>query len=100
METKRHILLIFVALLLGGCGSGDDPMADARHALAAGDRRLIGYMGIGLVVPGTPAGFEHWNYAPGVRVRSNVTDTSPGDEIDNAADYATKYNQVILGGTP
>jgi hypothetical protein len=96
---KHRILLTFIlaSLLLAGCGA--NPRADAERALARGDRRLVGYMGYGLVVPGTPAGFEHWSYGPGVRVLPGVTDTSPVGEIREADAYASRYNRVILGGS-
>src|SRR5262245_18569840 len=63
MEHGRCILFLFVAAIsLAGCGSrsntpGSDPVADAKHALAQGDRRVAGYMGYAMVVPGTPSGF-------------------------------------------
>jgi hypothetical protein len=84
-----------------GCGSAcrlseADAVADAKEAIAQGDLRLVGYMGIGMVVPGTPLEFQHWTYAPGVKVISNVTDTSPSGAIEEARAYATRYNQIIL----
>ena len=98
MEHRSRTFFLLAALLIAGCGSRPEPVADAKQALAAGDRRLVGYMGVGLIVPGTPKGFPHWTYAPGVRVASNVTDTSSRQEIAKAANYATRYNQVILAG--
>ena len=79
-------------------GTLSDPVNDAKLALVQGDRRLIAYMGFGTVVPGTPAGFDYSTYAPGVKRISNVTDISRREEIERADDYATLYNQVILGG--
>src|SRR5688572_11637581 len=105
MGHGRRILFL-LAIWLAGCSSssntpgtpGSDPVADAKRALAQGDRRVAGYMGYALVVPGTPPVFQHWTYAPGVKIVSNVTDTSPRKEIEKADDYATRYHQVILGG--
>ncbi len=95
--------IVCLVALLGplGCNSAlitseVDPAADAKRAMALGDRHLVGYMGFGLVVPGTPQGFQYWTYAPGVQVVSHVTDTSQSAEIEKAADYAIRYNRVIL----
>ncbi|HEX8522442.1 MAG TPA: hypothetical protein VF669_09310 [Tepidisphaeraceae bacterium] len=108
MEHGRRILCLLATIWLVGCGprsntSVPDPVADAKAALAQGDRRVVGYMGYALVVPGTPPGFQHWTYAPGVNIVSNVTDTSPRKAIKAADDYATRYNRVVLvgsGGAP
>jgi hypothetical protein len=104
MEHRRRILCLVLTMFLAGCGSksstaGSGPEADAKRALAQGDRRLVGYMGFAMVVPGTPPGFQHATYAPGVKIVSSVTDTSPRREIEAADDYAARYNRVILGGT-
>jgi hypothetical protein len=106
MERRRRILFPVAALFISGCvvalcvwGRGPNPVSDAKRAAAAGDRRLVGYMGVGLVVPGTPPGFQHWTYSPGVKVVSHVSDTSSPREIQKADDYAARYNQVILGAT-
>ena len=104
MEHRSRIFCLAIALCVTGCNSassasGSDPVADAKRALAQGDRRVVGYMGYAMVVPGTPPGFQRWSYAPGVKVVSSVTDTSARKDIEQAADYATRYNQVVLGST-
>ena len=97
MAHKLPGLCLLVALVFSGCDSQPDPAADARRAVAAGDRRLVGYMGVGLVVPGTPAGFQPETYGPGVRVLPDITDTSPPAESEKADAYASRYNKVVLG---
>jgi len=82
------------AVLLVGCATGAD--VDAQKAISSGDNRLVGYMGIGLVVPGTPTGFDVYAYRPGVRVLPGVTDTSSGFEIRRADSYARDYNRIVL----
>jgi hypothetical protein len=85
--------LVLVMVLICGCVS---PERDAKRALAAGDRQLVGYMGVGAIVPGTPEYFEAKMYQPGVRFLPGVTDTSSRSTVDRAAKYATAYNRVIL----
>jgi hypothetical protein len=115
MRNGKIIAGLLTISLLLGCGTpesdarkavappqSDDgsvdrtPESDARKAVAAGDRRLVGYMGIGLVVPGTPPGFQVATYKPGVRVLTGITDTSSSSEIEKAQVYCTRCNRVVL----
>ena len=93
MRNGKIIASLLAILLLMGCAT---PESDARKALAAGDRRLVGYMGIELIVPGTPAGFQVATYEPGVRVLPGITDVDSSNQSKKAQAYAARYNRVVL----
>jgi hypothetical protein len=95
VKTYRVIVTFVSIVWLAGCSSIAE--RDAKDALARGDNRLVGYMGLGLIIPETPPGFQAEKCQAGIRVLPRITDTSDISDIDNAACYASRYNRVILG---
>lgn len=90
------ILLATTASICGSCASKPDAEADARRAIAIGDRSLIGYMGLGLIVPGVVASESRDPADTTVTILPGISDTSPRSEIEAADAYARRYNQTVL----
>ncbi len=74
------------------------PEADVDRALAEGDRRFVGVMGIGLIVPG----IEDRDLAKdhGVKLIPYISDMIVGYRhkvfVDIAYKYAERYNAILL----
>ena len=76
-----------------------DVAADVDAALARGDKRFIGVIGVGQVAPGVRN--DHKNHADyGVRVIENTSDVIESDDHfrlqEAALRYAKEYNQLLL----
>jgi hypothetical protein len=75
-----------------------NPAVDVADALAAGDRRFVGVMGFGLVVPGVDQ--SSYKYPEGVKVIPNTSDgirnDSEAELQDVARMYALQYNATLL----
>jgi len=69
------------------------PERDAAEAIARGDTRVVGYMGVGLVVPGVDSPGERR-----VKVISGTSDVMPRDRALVVDEYARRYNRCLLGG--
>ena len=72
-----------------------DVAADVEAALVRGDKRFVGVMGVGLIVPGVDT-YAH----RGVRVIENTSDAIESDEHlrlqEAARRYAEHYNKLLL----
>ena len=80
-----------------------DSANDVATAIAAGDTRFVGIMGIGAVVPGAP----EWVRlaSPGyVRFIPNTSDAIESEQHGKlqhvAYEYARKYNEALLRKMP
>jgi hypothetical protein len=77
----------------------ENPIRDAREAIAQGDQRLVGVAGIGLFFPGRPTGGlrEDWKVEPRTILGAGDGGTSFTFLYQAASyDYALAYNRVIL----
>lgn len=76
------------------------PAADLTAAWAASDRRFVGVMGVGLVVPGVTNYYAVYDKSNGVRIIPNTSDAIESDEHarlrDVAHEYALRYNRLLL----
>jgi len=77
---------------------------EVREAVAKGDYRFVGVMGIGLIVPGVPDYQQQYSGKFGVRVIPNTSDaieSGPHLRLQQAAgEHATKYNAALLLNLP
>jgi hypothetical protein len=104
--------VIFIAATLLGCSpkapercpsierlAGRDPIADARAALAKGDRHLLSLGGFVGVVPGVPDDVSEEALKNAVEIEgTSDTTTDACRRIYRVAEtYAAKYNEAILG---
>jgi hypothetical protein len=75
-----------------------DPTADVATALASGDTRFVGVMGIGLMVPGVDP--SRYGTRDRVKVIPNTSDSFSTDsaaELEEVAcRYAEKYNRALM----
>jgi len=109
------IILCVFALLGNGCKrSGKyaaqiealesaDPAADVNRAIAAGDLRFVGVIGVALIVPGAPD-WVHVTPQGHVRYIPNTSDAFESEEHARlqqiAYNYAEKYNRILLTKMP
>ena len=74
-----------------------DVAAEVDAAMARGDKRLVGVMGIGLITPGVPDDYDGPDR--GVRIIENTSDAIENDEHmrlqDAAYRYAKQYNELL-----
>jgi hypothetical protein len=77
-----------------------DVAADLKEALAHGDSRFMGVMGIGLIVPGVPDYYKKHKGSRGVRVipyTSDAIGSEAEQRLQSAAHrYAENYNRLLL----
>jgi hypothetical protein len=78
----------------------DAAVADAKAAVARGDRRLLAVYGIALEVPGVDADVATLRQQYGLRILEGTSDAikGPQDRLfnDNARSYAKRYNNSIV----
>jgi hypothetical protein len=82
----------------------ENAVEDARKALKAGDRNVLGVYGYTTDVPGLPPALREdprsLRTTYGIRMIEGTTDAPSSEEHeklnDNAYRYAEKYNQTIL----
>jgi hypothetical protein len=78
-----------------------DPGDAVTRALAAGDVRLLGIQGYGLIAPGVPTAY-HLQYVRefGIRAMEHTSDLILGPDhkryIEAAYRYAREYNRILL----
>jgi len=72
--------------------------SDAKQALANGDRRLLGFTGVGLEAPGFSG--DPFSYSYGIRMIEGTSDVTCNQEDlhlnQNAWLYAKQYNQEMI----
>lgn len=115
----RHIgFLLCLMFSLFGCGKpiactpeskvGDLKLlvvshaaSDAKQALSKGDRRLLGFTGVGLEAPGFSG--DPFSYSYGLRMIEGTSDVTCNKEDwhlnQNTWLYAKKYNQEMISLT-
>jgi hypothetical protein len=78
----------------------ENAAADARNSVESKDFRLLGVRGYVLEVPGTNKDLQTIKSTYGVREIEGTSDAVEGPQhkalIDNARQYAEKYNQTII----
>lgn len=82
----------------------DTAEADAKAAIARGDRRLLAVYGFTVEVPGSKENVAILRDKYGLRVLEGTGDAikGPQDQVlnKNARQYARKYNQIIISQSP
>lgn len=77
--------------------------ADAKQAVARGDRRLLSVHGFAIEVPGVKGGIAELQAKYGLHEIEGTSDATKDVRDrqlnDNARSYATKYNQTIIAET-
>jgi hypothetical protein len=104
--TLVVILLIFLALSLLKVSKPDFPNSiktvtvAVEKAMKSGDSRLLGVMGIGLMVPGVPDYQKTFSKTVGVNIIPGTSDAISNENQkifqENAYQYALLYNKILL----
>jgi hypothetical protein len=104
---------LLLALPCGGCNTkyapqiksleSADRVKDVTTAVAAGDTRFVGVMGVGPVIPGAPEWVRERQQG-NVRFIPNTSDAIESRQHEKlqrvAHDYAQKYNEILLRKVP